>query len=1000
MAPNSHSAQYAGYSPSSWEDTLFTNAPLGITITTSEGRLLSVNPAMARMFGYDSPEELIESVKGLTTQLYADPSDREELIRLLEKNGEVRNYECKGVHRDGSLIWTSINVSTVRDNNGEILHFQSFITDITERKQVEQELREREAWLDLFFSQALSGTFFVMLDEPIQWHDAADKERLLDYAMTHLRTTRVNQAMLDQYGATEEDFIGTTPEDLFAHDLEQFRLMHRRLFDNGHLRLETREQRLDGTPIIIEGDYICIYDEHGRITGFFGIQSDITQRKQTEEALRESEERFKTVLENLPGGIFAHDLDGRIILTNAQAAKNTGYSREELLRMTVWDIDPYAASRDDQNTLWQRLETGESATIESVHTMKDGTQYPTEIHLNAIKLDEQPIILPIAFDISWRKQFEQALFESEQQFRVLFMESPVSITIHDKDDGEIVDANPQAYASYGLSSLEELKARGMFMEPPYSYTEALGWIRKAAAEGPQQFEWLSRDIYGELFWEQVRLIPITINGVERVVATTVDITELKETVNALHRSENYYRAIFETSGTAMFIIEEDTTISLVNSNFEELSGYSSLEMEGKKSWTDFTHPDDVEWMQENHYVRRRDPDAAPRQYEFRFINRREEERNVLLAVDMIPGTRRSIASCIDITQRKQMEEKLKEMSFRDFLTGLYNRNFFEEEMARLGDGRYSPIGIVVCDLDGLKFVNDTLGHHAGDRMLIQTADILQHNFRSSDIIARIGGDEFAILLAEIDREMLDRILRRLRQAVQDRNNKEPEIPLSLSMGHALDEGGTDDMQALFREADNRMYREKIQREGSARSAILQALTVSMEARDFNTENHCDRLQELAASLARSLNLSHDSVNDLFLLARFHDLGKVGIPDHILFKNGPLTKEEWRQMRQHCEIGHRIASSVPDLEPIADWILKHHEQWNGQGYPLGLSGQDIPLPCRILAIVDAFDAMTSDRPYRGAMSRDKAIAELRRCAGTQFDPDLVEHFIRIVHRHDF
>jgi len=169
----------------------------------------------------------------------------------------------------------------------------------------------------------------------------------------------------------------------------------------------------------------------------------------------------------------------------------------------------------------------------------------------------------------------------------------------------------------------------------------------------------------------------------------------------------------------------------------------------------------------------------------------------------------------------------------------------------------------------------------------------------------------------------------------------------------------------------------------------------MEARDFVTQGHSDRLQQLVLPLARSCGLPEDTINDLLLLARFHDLGKVGISDSILNKPGKLSESEFREMRKHSEIGHRIAHSVPELAPIAELILKHHEWWNGLGYPLGLAGEAIPLPCRILAIADAFDAMTSDRPYRDAMSRDAAVQELRDSAGSQFDPDLVEQFIDIL-----
>jgi HD-GYP domain-containing protein (c-di-GMP phosphodiesterase class II) len=168
----------------------------------------------------------------------------------------------------------------------------------------------------------------------------------------------------------------------------------------------------------------------------------------------------------------------------------------------------------------------------------------------------------------------------------------------------------------------------------------------------------------------------------------------------------------------------------------------------------------------------------------------------------------------------------------------------------------------------------------------------------------------------------------------------------------------------------------------------------LEMRDFVTEGHAERVEELVTNLSRTLGLTEKKIGDIRLLAKFHDIGKVGIPDQILFKPAMLTLEERKEMNRHCEIGYRIARSATDLLPIADWILKHHERWDGTGYPLGLSGEVIPLECRILAIVDSYDAMTNDRPYRKAMSSEMAIAELACYAGTQFDPRLVKNFIQL------
>ncbi len=353
------------------------------------------------------------------------------------------------------------------------------------------------------------------------------------------------------------------------------------------------------------------------------------------------------------------------------------------------------------------------------------------------------------------------------------------------------------------------------------------------------------------------------------------------------------------------------------------------------------------------------------------------------------------ASLLDeIDKRKQMEESLRRVSFYDGLTQLYSRSFFEEEMHRLGNSRYCPMGVIVCDIDGLKLINDTLGHHKGDELLKLAADIMRKCFRSSDIIARIGGDEFAVLLPQTNQEVVQECSQRMRTEVDLYNAQNLGFGLSISIGYAVSESSAD-MHELFKKADDAMYRQKLQQSYSSRSATVQALIKTMEVRDHITQGHADRMQKHAQQLGRVLGLSEERINDLGLLAKFHDLGKVGVSDLILFKPGPLTEEEFDEMKRHCEIGHRIALSLSDLAPIADYILKHHEWWNGRGYPLGLKGKEIPLECRILGIVDAYDAMSSERPYKKAMPYEEVSQELRRCAGTQFDPDLVEMFIKML-----
>jgi diguanylate cyclase (GGDEF)-like protein len=350
----------------------------------------------------------------------------------------------------------------------------------------------------------------------------------------------------------------------------------------------------------------------------------------------------------------------------------------------------------------------------------------------------------------------------------------------------------------------------------------------------------------------------------------------------------------------------------------------------------------------------------------------------------------------EIIMRNRTEERLNYLNFHDKLTGLYNRAFFEEQIQRFSAARYSPVSILVYDVDGLKFINDTLGHDVGDSFLVTVANVIKDSFREGDVVARTGGDEFALLIPNSNEAVVKNTNSKILAAIKAYNNENSKMPISISVGRATSHNGLD-VSDLFKEADNNMYREKLHRSQSARSAIVQTLKKALGARDFITEGHADRMQNLVTDLAKTINLPERKLADLRLLAQFHDIGKVGIPDSILFKPGPLTDEEYTEMKRHCEIGQIIAMSPPDLVPIADFILKHHEWWNGEGYPLGLREEQIPLECRILAVADAFDAMTSDRPYREAMSNVDALKELKRCSGAQFDPVLVNEFVGLVGR---
>jgi len=347
----------------------------------------------------------------------------------------------------------------------------------------------------------------------------------------------------------------------------------------------------------------------------------------------------------------------------------------------------------------------------------------------------------------------------------------------------------------------------------------------------------------------------------------------------------------------------------------------------------------------------------------------------------------------DVTETKKIEEQLIYLSFHDKLTDLYNRTYFEEELKRLDTKRALPLTVVIGDINGLKLINDAFGHSRGDVLLKKIAEILKKQFREEDIIARWGGDEFSILLPNTTESNTAKIIERIQKACK--KNSTSTLPLSIALGAATKKDDKININEIIKDAEDLMYRQKLIEQQDSRNSGITSLEKALEEKDYETEDHLNRMRDFASKFGEKLNFDPSKLEELNLLVALHDIGKVAIADSILPKPSELTPEEWKVIKKHPEVGYHIAESSLELAPIAEAILYHNEWWNGKGYPRGLKGEKIPLISRVIAIVDAYDAMTNFRPYRKAFNTEQAVRELKRGSGIQFDPALVETFISML-----
>ena len=352
----------------------------------------------------------------------------------------------------------------------------------------------------------------------------------------------------------------------------------------------------------------------------------------------------------------------------------------------------------------------------------------------------------------------------------------------------------------------------------------------------------------------------------------------------------------------------------------------------------------------------------------------------------------AVVTFLDNTERRESEDRIVYLSRHDVLTGVYNRMGFEDELRRIDDERNLPVTIIFGDVNGLKLTNDIFGHAVGDELLRKAAAILKRVCRESDVVSRVGGDEFAVLLAKTDGEEARRIVERITREFA--KEKIVAIKASISIGFDTKTTIRQPIEGTLKNAEDAMYREKTLGRKAVASDMIRTIVETLHAENPAEKRHAVLVSELCRDVGTAMGKPETDVRKLRETGFLHDIGKIALTRSTAYARGPGTKEEIEAFRQHPVVGFRILNLFDDTLDIADGVLNHHENWDGSGYPRGIRGVEIPIDARIVRVVESFVSMT-DPGSEHALSPDEALSRIRKRAGTTFDPEIVEIVARIV-----
>ena len=758
----------------------------------------------------------------------------------------------------------------------------------------------------------------------------------------------------------------------------------------------------------------------------------------TAEAAAEQGRLYRQMFADNPQPMWVYDAETlRFLDVNGAALARYGYGRDEFLALTLFDI----RLPEDRPLVAAHLEelaaTGLNSGNRGVwrHQTKSGETLWAELAAHSVQYQGRNARMIIATDVTERRLAEEALRRSQQHLSLHVRLAPLAV-MEMTPDGVLTAWNPGAEAMFGYAASEAIGRNVLTLIVPEevrAQVQQIGWqmLLKNAGTRTTNHNLTKSGARILCDWDNTPLVDddgqvIGIAGMAR------DVTEERQANADLRWSEARKAAILESAQDCIISIDCGGRIIDWNPAAERAFGWPRAEAVGNLV-TDLILPPPLRDSYQNgliHYLKTSEWPAFYRRVELPVQRRDGAPFHAELTAAALTAEGRTLYTIYlrAISERKALEAEREallaqtetlladalERADRDPLTGLLNHRAFHKRLKEEADDARNSgrtVSVLLLDLDNFKFFNDAYGHAVGDDVLRRVSAVLQTACRAGDTLARFGGDEFALLMPDVGSDTTaDAVRARLTAGLGDIRYTPPgsgsAVPVGLSVGVALFPAEAQTRLAVVQIADERLLRAKTGAGTDAEAqrlraamrqtvpgfSMLDALVTAVDAKDRYTRRHSEDVLTHSLRLADRLGLAASDRQTVAVAALLHDVGKIGIPDQILRKPGRLTDEEFEAVRMHPDIGAAIVAAVPGLAAILDAVRHHHERWDGAGYPGGLAGEAIPRVARLLAVADAYSAMTTDRPYRQGLAAAEARRLLEEGAGAQWDPACVRAFL--------